>query len=54
MIGWAMAEHMRTDLICDAVTMAATHTQLPVGAIFHSERGNTPVPNSPRTSRTTE
>lgn len=38
-IGWAMAEHMRTDLICDAVTMAATHTQLPAGAIFHSDRG---------------
>lgn len=38
-IGWAMAEHMRTDLICDAITMAATHTALPAGAIFHSDRG---------------
>jgi putative transposase len=38
-IGWAMAEHMRTDLICDAITMAATHTQLPAGAVFHSDRG---------------
>lgn len=38
-IGWAMAEHMRTDLVCDAITMAATHTVLPAGAIFHSDRG---------------
>jgi len=38
-MGWAMAEHMRTDLICDAITMAATHTPLPAGAIFHSDRG---------------
>lgn len=38
-IGWAMAEHMRTDLICDAITMAATNCELPVGAIFHSDRG---------------
>lgn len=39
-IGWAMADHMRTDLICDAITMAATHTELPPGAIFHSDRGS--------------
>lgn len=38
-IGWAMAEHMRTDLICDAITMAATNCELPAGAIFHSDRG---------------
>ena len=38
-IGWAMAEHMRTELICDATTMAATHTLLPAGVIFHSDRG---------------
>ena len=38
-IGWAMAEHMRTDLICDAITMAATHAEPPAGAIFHSDRG---------------
>ena len=38
-IGWAMAEHMRTELICDAITMAATNRDLPAGAIFHSDRG---------------
>jgi putative transposase len=38
-IGWSMAEHMRTDLICDAITMAATNVDLAPGAIFHSDRG---------------
>jgi transposase InsO family protein len=37
-IGWSMATHMRTDLICDAITMAATRTDL-AAAIFHSDRG---------------
>ena len=34
-----MAPHMRTDLICDALTMAATRQPLAPGAIFHSDRG---------------
>jgi len=38
-VGWSMAAHMPADLICDAITMAATHTPLPAGAIFHSDRG---------------
>jgi putative transposase len=38
-VGWSMADHMRTDLICDALTMAATTCALPVGAVFHSDRG---------------
>lgn len=38
-LGWSMADHMRTDLICDALTMAATGHQLAEGAIFHSDRG---------------
>lgn len=38
-IGWSMADHMRTDMICDAITMAATRTPLTAGAIFHSDRG---------------
>ncbi|GAB95327.1 hypothetical protein BJY21_003252 [Kineosphaera limosa] len=29
-LGWSMADHMRTDLICDALTMAATGHQQPV------------------------
>lgn len=38
-IGWSMADHMRTDLVCDALTMAATRHQLATGAIYHSDRG---------------
>ncbi len=38
-IGWSMAEHMRTDLICDAITMAAENVDLAPGAVFHSDRG---------------
>ena len=38
-LGWSMADHMRTDLICAALTMAATRHQLAEGAIFHSDRG---------------
>lgn len=38
-IGWSMATHMRTELICDAITMAAGRGHLKPGAIFHSDRG---------------
>ena len=38
-IGWSMAEHMRTDLIADALTMATANYQLAPGAVFHSDRG---------------
>ena len=38
-IGWSIADHMRTDLICDAITMAASNVDLAPGAIFHSDRG---------------
>lgn len=38
-VGWSMAEHMRTDLICDAITMAANKLDLPADAVFHSDRG---------------
>ena len=39
-VGWSMAAHMRTDLICDAITMAATRVTLAPKAIFHSDRGS--------------
>lgn len=39
-IGWSMADHMRTELIIDAFTMAATRTRLQPGAVFHSDRGS--------------
>jgi transposase InsO family protein len=38
-IGYAMADHMRTSLICDAVDMAARNYTLAVNCIFHSDRG---------------
>jgi transposase InsO family protein len=39
-VGWSMAEHMRADLVCDAITMAAGNVQLANGAVFHSDRGS--------------
>jgi transposase InsO family protein len=38
-IGYAMADHMRTDLICDALDMAARNHPMVSDAIFHSDRG---------------
>ena len=37
--GWAMADHMRTELVCDALSMANTHRPITAGAVFHSDRG---------------
>jgi putative transposase len=39
-LGYAMAEHMRATLVVDALEMAAGRIELPVGAIFHSDRGS--------------
>lgn len=38
-VGWALAEHMRTDLVIEALEMAFTGRRPPPGAIFHSDRG---------------
>jgi putative transposase len=38
-VGWALADHMRTTLITDALTMAITHRAPAAGVIFHSDRG---------------
>ncbi len=38
-VGYAMAEHMRADLVCDALRMAAGRGGLQPGAVFHSDRG---------------
>jgi len=37
LLGYAMAEHMRAELVVGAITMAAAHNQLAGGAIFHSD-----------------
>jgi putative transposase len=39
-VGWSMAEHMRSSLICDAVSMAAARGSLEPDAVFHSDRGS--------------
>jgi transposase InsO family protein len=38
-VGWALADHMRTELISDALKMAFGSRRPPAGAIFHSDRG---------------
>lgn len=40
-VGWAMADHMRTELIIDAMTMAIRNGRVRHGrAVFHSDRGS--------------
>jgi transposase InsO family protein len=41
-IGYALAEHLRADLVIDALQMAARNYTLADGAIFHSDRGTQP------------
>lgn len=38
-IGYAMADHMRTELVTDALDMAARNHTLEPGCIMHSDRG---------------
>lgn len=38
-VGWQMADHMRTTLVVDALEMARLHGHLRPGAVFHSDRG---------------
>jgi transposase InsO family protein len=43
LVGWSIADHMRTELVADAlITAAATRSSL-AGAIFHSDHGAQPV-----------
>ncbi|MBW3661877.1 MAG: DDE-type integrase/transposase/recombinase [Actinobacteria bacterium] len=39
-LGWAAANHMRTSLVLDALTMAAGARRPPPGLIIHSDRGS--------------
>jgi len=39
-VGWAMAEHMRASLVCDALSMAATNVPFTSETVFHSDRGS--------------
>ncbi len=38
-VGWAMADHMRAELTCDALRMAIDARRPSPGLIFHSDRG---------------
>src|SRR5258708_8798093 len=39
-VGWAMGDNYKTPLITAAIEMAARNIDLPVGAVFHSDRGS--------------
>ncbi|NEA37414.1 IS3 family transposase [Streptomyces sp. SID13031] len=38
-VGWATADHLRTDLIADALTDAVNRRRPAPGVVFHSDRG---------------
>jgi putative transposase len=39
-VGYSMASHMRTSLICSAVDRAVANGRVKPGAVFHSDRGS--------------
>jgi putative transposase len=41
-VGWALTDHMRAELVGDALTMAFAGRKPPAGVIFHSDRGCQP------------
>ncbi|MFF1606499.1 IS3 family transposase [Amycolatopsis sp. NPDC058278] len=38
-VGHAMADHMRTDLVCDAIDLATARDLIQPQAVFHTDRG---------------
>lgn len=40
LVGWEIADHMRTDLVIDALRMALEAKNPAAGVIFHSDRGS--------------
>jgi putative transposase len=38
-VGWQLADHMRTSLVTDAIAMAIAHGHVEPDAVFHSDRG---------------
>jgi transposase InsO family protein len=38
-VGWALADHMRTELVEDALSLAFVQRRPPPGVIFHSDHG---------------
>jgi transposase InsO family protein len=49
-VGYAMADNYKTPLIAEALTRAASNTELVPDAIFHSDRGSIRRSGSPSTS----
>jgi putative transposase len=41
-VGWAMAEHMRSELVTDALAMALARRKPEAGVIHHSDQGSQP------------
>lgn len=39
-VGWSMADHMRTELVTDALQMALAHRRPAPGLIWHSDQGS--------------
>ena len=39
-VGWSLANHMRTQLVTDALKQALDSRSIPKGLIFHSDRGS--------------
>ncbi|HJS95663.1 MAG TPA: DDE-type integrase/transposase/recombinase, partial [Solirubrobacteraceae bacterium] len=39
-VGWAMADHMRAELVCDALKMAVRARRPRPGLVFHADRGS--------------
>lgn len=39
-VGWAMADHMRAELVCEAAKMAIERRRPGPGLVFHSDRGS--------------
>jgi transposase InsO family protein len=46
-VGYALADHLRTELISDALSNAVAARSPEPGVIFHSDRGSTPQPRTP-------
>jgi putative transposase len=41
-VGWAIADHMRKELVIDALTMAVARRRPDAGVLHHSEHGSQP------------
>ncbi len=39
-MGWSIADHMRAELVVDALEMARWRRRPPSGAVVHSDRGS--------------